>query len=119
MTVQCHSRCIKFIRDITTEDWRRLANSSKMTIGEDDEEYEASDAEEEKGEREDEGVDVDAINEQLARVDVDAIEEIPREVPRWTMTIPMPNIIYNLVKGAGKEGISSMVRVASNSSGGY
>jgi hypothetical protein len=56
-------------------------------------------------------VDVDAINEQLAHVDVDAIEEIPRQVPRWTMTIPMPNLIYNLVTGAGKQGVSSMVGI--------
>lgn len=116
VTVQCHARCIRFVRDISADDWKRLANSSKMTIGEEDEDEDgSSDVEEEKGEREDEGVDVDAINEQLAHVDVDAIEEIPRQVPRWTMTIPMPNLIYNLVTEAGKQGVSSMVGIAAPS----
>jgi hypothetical protein len=105
VTVRCHARCIKFLRDITVDDWRKLANSAKMSIEEDEDE--ASDGDD-KGEQENEDMDADMFNEQLAKVDVDAIEEDPREVPQWTMYSPMPNIVFNLVKTAGKEGISSM-----------
>jgi hypothetical protein len=107
VTVRCHARCIKFLRDMTNEDWRKLAYSAKLAIQEDEDE--ASDGEDDKAEQDNEDMDVEAFNEQLANVDVDAIEEDPREVPQWTVNLPMPNIIFNLVNSAGKEGLSSMV----------
>lgn len=111
VTVRCHARCIKYIRDAQPADFRRLATSSKMSLeeDEDDEEDEASDDENDKGEQDNEDMDVDVINEQLMQVDADAIEEVPREIPQWTMNVPMPNIIFNLIDSAGKDGISSMV----------
>jgi len=111
VTVRAHARCIKFLRDITEDDLRRLANSSKGPLVEDDEGDDGSDAEDGKDEKENDDMDVDAINEQLARVDVDAIEEVPREVPQWSMNVPMPNIVYSLVQATGKNGMSSMVSI--------
>lgn len=107
VTVQAYSRCLKFIRDITNEDWRKLSTSSKLSVEEESEGDEASDIE--QGEKDNEDVDVDAINEQLSRVDVDAIQEIPRDLPRWNVYTPTPNIVFNLIQSAEKDGLSSMV----------
>lgn len=118
VTARAHARCIKFLREVTEDDLRRLVSSSKASLEVDDEGDEGSDAEDDdKGGKENDDMDVDAINEQLAHVDVDLIEEIPREVPQWSVDIPMPNLIYNLVTAAGKGGISSMVTSTQISSG--
>ena len=109
ITARSYARCIKFLREVTEDDLRRLVSSSKASLEVDDEGDDGSDAEDDDKVGKENDMDVDAINEQLAHVDVDLIEEIPRELPQWSMNIPMPNLICNLVKAAGKGGISSMV----------
>jgi hypothetical protein len=105
----CHANCLRFIRDITRDDWRKLEISLKLNVEYDDDADDLFDAEEGKDGKSAEDVDLEAINEHISRVNVDVIEDEHREPPIWIPDIALPNLIFSLVNGAGKDGISSMV----------
>lgn len=111
---QCHARCVRYLRDMYASDWRKVLTAfSKNTVNMEDEEgeereAEASEDEITKGDKDGDELDAEAARE-LECVDVDAVEEIPREVPQWRIDKPLTNIIFNIVDKAGKDGITSMV----------
>lgn len=111
---QCHARCVRYLRDMDASDWRKVLTAfSKREVNLEDEEgeereAEASDDEITKGDKDSDELDPEAVKE-LEGVDVDAVEEIPREIPQWRIDKPLTNIIFDIVDKAGKDGITSMV----------
>ncbi|KAI5793241.1 hypothetical protein EDC01DRAFT_91164 [Geopyxis carbonaria] len=106
---RCHARCLRFLRDPTDEDWRKIASSSRaeISIEDEDDADDGSDAEDGKRGKDNADIDADAANA-LAKVNVDAVEEIARELPAWNVNFPVANIIYDLVNATGTTGLSSM-----------
>jgi len=109
VTVRAYTGCLKFNRDMTADDWRKLATLSKFSLEDEDEGDNASDAEHNKTDKGPENIDVDVVKEQLAQVDPEAIEEMSRDVPQWNMDVPLQNTVYDVVQSTGTNGISSMV----------
>lgn len=112
---QCHARCVRYLRDMEASDWRRVLTAfSKREVNMEDEEgeegeAEASDDDIAKVDKHGDDLDPEAVKE-LEGIDVDAVEEIAREVPQWRIDKPLTNIIFDIVDKAGKDGITSMVR---------
>lgn len=109
LTEKCHARCIKYVRDMTPEDWRKLAAFSSAGGVQYDEDEPASDDEIDQAAKDGLEADPQAVQE-LADVDVDKVEDISRDrdLPLWNMNQPMNNIIHDIVDWYKTEGISSM-----------
>lgn len=109
---QCHARCVRHIRDMEDEDWRKVLTAfSKREFVQDEEdaaEVGASDAESAKVDSAGE-VDPEAVKE-LGRVGVGGVDETTRDPPQWRKEKPLTTLIFDIVDAAGKDGVTSMVR---------
>lgn len=109
---KCHARCLKFVRDITEEDWKRIGTSTKPAIRaaeeDDDDGGDDSDAEAVKDLKALEADEAAAVKE-LAAANVEEVEEEVKRLPLWTPDVPMVNIMQRVIDEAGTKGLASMV----------
>lgn len=105
---KCHARCIKYLRDLTEDDWKMIGNSTRPAIAVEEDDQDDGAISEAEAEKEAKQLDAEAAK-QLETTNADAVPEESRQLPIWTPYLPVPNLVYHAIDKSGEDGLSSMV----------
>ncbi|TGZ83339.1 hypothetical protein EX30DRAFT_394559 [Ascodesmis nigricans] len=108
---KCHARCLKYLRDLTDDDWKMIGNSTRPAIAVEEDDQDDGGESDAEGTKEAKQLDVEAAK-QLAVTSADAVTEESRQLPIWTPDLPLPNLVHYAVDKTGQEGLSSMELMA-------